>query len=109
MSVVYLETYVIEGKRWGIEDHADGRMGDEHFFHGEYREGRRKRFCLWRGGCGFGQCDTLEEARARVRDYAVQTSRENLERAQAALDTAKHVVDRLSAADLDQLQRFRAD
>jgi hypothetical protein len=68
----YIECFVILGQRYGIEDHEDGRPKEDHFFPHRYRSGQSKRFHLWRGGGGFGQADTLEQARQKLFDYAKQ-------------------------------------
>lgn len=70
MGVEYIERFeILSDSSYGIEDHEDGRPADQHFFGADYPKGR-KRFMVWRGGCGFGEFDTLAEARQKVYDYA---------------------------------------
>lgn len=68
MGTAYLKTFNIAGTTWGIEDHGDGKPGEDHFFHHDYLAGRRKRFAIWRSGCGCGQFETLAQAEAGLRE-----------------------------------------
>lgn len=79
MTVAYVEEYIIRGVLWGIEDREDGRPPEEHFF---AYDKTRKRFSCWRGGGGFGQCDTLEDARNCLMDYARQLTSEEKRKAE---------------------------
>lgn len=71
----YIESFFINGAKYSIEDYEDGQPMEEHFFGMRYGSGKTgdcKRFRLWRNGGGFGQADTLQEARQLLLDYATQ-------------------------------------
>jgi hypothetical protein len=106
MSVVYVETYKINGVEFGIEDHKDGAPADDHFFHDHFLKGRTKRFHCWRGGCGIGESHSLNEARLIIRDYALKRETEKRD---VALDEARNcsaVVDTLGSGDIFHLAKF---
>jgi hypothetical protein len=70
MSVSYRETFIISGRRYGIEDYEE--PGD-HFMPDEPHQ----RFRLWYGGSSVGGADTIAEARNLLHTYTVsQTSAE---------------------------------
>lgn len=88
----HIESFSILGTEWGIEDHEDGGPADRHFFHNKYLSGEAKRFRLWRGGSGFGQADTLQEARDQLTAYAVKLATEEKKRAEAKLSDCRKVL-----------------
>ena len=92
----YVETFKIGRWTFGIEDHEDGAPPEDHFFPHEYKEGRCKRFRLWRSGGGFGQADTLEEARQMVVDRALAECNLVYEEAKAQVAAMEFVFARLS-------------
>jgi len=87
-GVAYIETFVIMDSEFGIEDYKDGRPDEEHFMADKFRKREYKRFHMWRNGCGIGQAKTLQEARKKIHDYAVQIAREKLHNALTAADKA---------------------
>lgn len=81
----YVESYMIGGRLHGIADY--GTTGD---FHHQFIVGQRKRFGLWRGGCGCGQADTLTDARVQLADYVKQCLAEEIVVHQRALRGLEH-------------------
>ena len=102
----YLENYLIDGMRYGIEDYKDGRPADEHFFFEDFASGKSKRFRCWRGGCGFAQHDTLDEARVAIRDRALLRAMDKVESSLAEASAAGKVVEVLKADDIFKLAKF---
>ncbi len=106
MAKYYIETYVVDEMIFGIEDHKDGRPDDEHFFHHQFTVGERQRFVVWRGGCSFGQFDSLDEARVAVRDRALLAAVQKVDDSLAAATQAATVVDALKVDDIFKLATF---
>lgn len=106
---LYLETYKIRDTVYGIEDYEDGQPAKEHFFADNYATGKCRRFKLWRGGCGFGQADTLDEARIMVRDRALQQETEMKDVALKLAAEASYIVSVLVVDDIFNLARFRTE
>lgn len=86
MAVTYIEEYRVPtpagNVTYGIEDYE--APGD-HFFPDYYFTGQCKRFRLWRSGGGFGQADTLQEARDKLAEYAMYNLRNDISAYKSAL------------------------
>ena len=79
MTNYYLETYVVNRTRYGIEDYK--QKGVEHFMPESCA--KNGRFHLWSGGCGIGYKDTLQDARFELLKYIHENAirkRDNLVR-----------------------------
>lgn len=100
--VDYVETYVIDGVTWGIEDYE--APGD-HFFPFGYKKGSRKRFNIWRGGGGCGNFDTLDQARKRLLEYATQLAVNDKQELSAKLHMVDQALFLLSYAGLTPFKR----
>lgn len=98
--VDYVQTFVVDGRRFGIEDQE--APGD-HFFPHHYKDGLRKRFSCWMSGGGFGQHDTLEEARQSMAQYIRLIHRGGVEKAAQQTKTSVAILDRLTFHGLDSL------
>lgn len=104
--VDYVQTFVVEGRRYGIEDHeAPGA----HFFPHKYASGERKRFTCWVGGSGIGQYDTLEEARLAMGNHIRREYREKVEAARDQVTRGLAILDRLTTHGLDGLLEEKSD
>lgn len=105
MTVAYIETYLINGTRYGIEDYEDGRPDSEHFFpdheHRQYR--------LWCGGCGIGHRGTLVGARLGIFNHALSRADTAQEEAINRLTNAREVVMALRGPGVPGLQEFRVE
>jgi len=104
-GVAYIETFVILGSEFGIEDYKDGRPDEDHFFPENFRARKRKRFMLWRNGGGFGQASTLKQARQMVYDYAAEIAHQRRRDALAMLEAADQTIAKLGT-DPSYLFRF---
>jgi hypothetical protein len=72
----YREKFVINATTYGIEENPSRRAMD----------GKpSKQFYLWVSGCGFEECDTMEEARAGVHRHAVMRLKQELARTEKRL------------------------
>lgn len=109
MSVHYIETYEIDGHRYGIEDQGDGRPAEEHFFHYKYRFGARLRFTVWCGGRSVGERETLTEARTLVHVYAFRAAVKELDANLARAEATQLVVTALRGDDIFKLAKFLVD
>lgn len=96
----YAETYVINGRTYGIEDYS--QPGD-HFF----PEKPHKRFKLWAGGCGIGDHDSLDEARKMLHAYAYSHVNAEYHGHQERAVSAQRALQKLGG-DPFNLGRFRA-
>lgn len=103
--VAYLECFEICGAAYGIEDYADGKGEDAHFFPEKYRSGEYQRFHLWRNGCGIGEAATLAEARKAVHLYATRTLRREVVELEDKLANRRDAIARLGL-DPFYLSRF---
>lgn len=97
----YAESYIIGGHGYGIEDYT--QPGD-HFM----PESLHKRFRIWSGGCSIGDCDTLDEARKRLHNYAVSQTRAEYHGHQERMVAAERALAKLGD-DIFNLGRFRAE
>lgn len=103
--VDYVQTFVVEGRRYGIEDQeAPGK----HFFPDKYKAGERKRFSCWAGGGGFGQHDTLEAARLAMANYIRREHREKVEAARDQVTRSLAILDRLTMHGLGGLEEEKS-
>lgn len=103
MSVTYRESFNIPGcPNLGIEDYDDGLPDEQHFMRGE----AKKRFQLWSGGCGIGTADTIEEARRKIFDYAMQYLSDEKFKANQKLNLVAGSLETLDA-DVFNLARFK--
>lgn len=63
----YIEKYEVPGDSfYGIEDYLDGQPMKDHFFGYKFDKDRDPRYLLWRGGCGIGTAETINEARGKL-------------------------------------------
>jgi len=95
MSVAYIETFVILGTEYGIEDFKDGRPSSEHFMMEERRKRKEPRFQCWRGGSGIGSAKTLALARKKIYEYAVAVAEDESAKAFATYQTAQATLKKL--------------
>jgi len=94
MSITFLETYIIPGDcEYNIEDYE---QEGEHFFPKSYTNGKVKRFRLWRGGCGIGSFDSIEEARKMLNHYVIEQNTVNKEVLLQKLAIVENVLSALS-------------
>jgi len=98
----YIETFVIDGTTYGIEDYKDGRPPEDHFM----ADRAKKRYKCWKGGCGVGDRDTLEQARKLIYDYAqLYLSTEHC-KTTLRLQSLSKTLSRLGLDDVFQLAQF---
>jgi len=106
MAVTYIETFVIDGQEFGIEDYEDGTPLKEHFFGREYISGKSPRFACWRGGGGIGHTKTLREARLLVYNYAVFDLQDKLTKLTKRVEDVTDALKNLGNDDEFRLSRF---
>lgn len=80
--VDYAEKYTINRVVYGIEDHGD-------------RADVVARFQMWRGGCGIGHTETMDEARKLIHAYARNQLRMEIQSYSEIVDRADTAYRRL--------------
>lgn len=82
----YIEEYKLQTGDWGIEDF---RSPGKHFFDGINPNSRKPmpRYHLWRSGCGCGQANTLDVARYRLLDLALDRTNTEIQKVNRLLDS----------------------
>lgn len=75
MGTPYIESFVVCGRLYGIEDYEDGQPMEDHFFGYKYKSGEAgdngKRYKCWSGGSWGKPAETLEEAREFLAEHIV--------------------------------------
>ncbi len=90
MSVTYAETYVVNGREYGIEDY----------------DKRHKRFDLWAGDRSIGSFDNINDARKILYTHVVSHVRAEYAGHSERAHNAKRALDKLGD-DPFHLGRFR--
>lgn len=105
MSITYRNYYLIPVARGeyvcGVEDH---KQPGEHFFHEDFKAGKRKRYTAWAGGGGIGQFDTHEEAKAALLGHLKREAREKIDRMIGEIVRQQGILDALAARGLDAFE-----
>ena len=84
--VNYIEVYDFAGRKYGIEDFDEPGA---HFF----TNTQKHRFKCWVSGCGICEGhDTIEQARAHIREYAVGRLTGEIIRLQSRISLCQDVV-----------------
>lgn len=105
MTIPYVEIYIINGTKYGIEDYKDGRPDSEHFM----PDKTRPRYMLWRGGCGIGQHGTLGGTRMDIFNHALKRAVLDHAEAIVKLTSAREVIMALRGPGGNGLQEFRVE
>lgn len=96
----YIETYLINGHTYGIEDYE--QIGD----HLMPKDLQHKRFQLWLNGGGMGQFDDINEARKLLHSHALCQMNAEYRGHKERADNAQRALQKLGD-DPFNLGRFR--